>query len=40
MELLSKYEVSIFNYPASEIENDVLNATKMRDADKLGRFRV
>jgi len=26
MELLSKYEVSIFNYPASDLENDVLNA--------------
>ncbi len=26
MELLSKYEVSIFNYPASDLEKDVLNA--------------
>lgn len=26
MELLSKYNVSKFNYPASELENDLLNA--------------
>ncbi len=26
MELLSKYEVSIFNFPASDIEKDLLNA--------------
>ena len=26
MELLSKYDVSIFNYPALDIEKDVLNA--------------
>ena len=26
MELSSKYEVFILNYPASEMENDVLNA--------------
>ncbi|MEP7144809.1 MAG: UPF0175 family protein [Ferruginibacter sp.] len=26
IELLSKYGVSIFNYPASDIEKDVLNA--------------
>lgn len=26
MELLGKYEVSIFNYPASDIEKDVFNA--------------
>lgn len=26
MELLSKYEVSIFNYPATDIEKDVINA--------------
>jgi predicted HTH domain antitoxin len=26
MELLSKYDVSIFNYPATDIENDVVNA--------------
>lgn len=26
MEILSKYDVSVFNYPASELDNDVLNA--------------
>jgi predicted HTH domain antitoxin len=26
MELLSKYDVSIFNYSESELENDILNA--------------
>ena len=26
MEILNKYEVSIFNYPAPDIEKDVLNA--------------
>lgn len=26
MEILSKYDVSVFNYSASELENDVLNA--------------
>ncbi len=26
MELLSKYGVSIFNYPASDLENDIKNA--------------
>lgn len=26
MELLNKYEVSIFNYPAGDLEKDVLNA--------------
>ena len=26
MELLANYDVSIFNYPASEIENDLSNA--------------
>jgi predicted HTH domain antitoxin len=26
MELLGKYNVSVFNYPASDLENDILNA--------------
>jgi predicted HTH domain antitoxin len=26
MELLSRYDVSIFNYSESELENDILNA--------------
>jgi predicted HTH domain antitoxin len=26
MELLGKYNVSIFNYPAEELENDIRNA--------------
>jgi predicted HTH domain antitoxin len=26
MELLSKYGVSVFNYPADELDNDVANA--------------
>ncbi|MBU1822014.1 MAG: UPF0175 family protein [Bacteroidetes bacterium] len=26
MELLGNYGVSLFNYPASELENDILNA--------------
>lgn len=26
MELLGNYDVSLFNYPESELENDILNA--------------